>query len=454
MHEADATMNHVVGQPLGEISQMQTRAGYRSFIASTIRPLRAIVQTRGDLRTLGVVFRCMRGTCYSADSLDEHLQDAMRWLCTAQDVTGCGGVAAYFDLARGAWAPTYPETTGYIIPTFFDYAEFTGDPTYRDRALDMARWLLTLQLPNGAFPLGPLWSHWERKPIVFDTGQIIHGLIRAFEETNQSEFIEASCKAGDWLLKVQSPDGSWTNGEYLEVAHAYSARVSWALVRLYEACHEERFREGGRLNLEWCRDQQGEDAWFRNASFLPGREPLTHTIAYTIRGLLEGGLLLKDDTMVSAARRAAACLSVLQERDGYLRGTYGPGWRSSVDWSCLTGVVQMAQIWLRLYQLFGDSRDFDAAVRANIYVMARQVRRSGVPGVDGGIAGSFPIQGAYQSFQFVNWAAKFFVDSLLLESAIRSPGFTASLVAAPSTVQKRTDDAKQGKGIRESLPRD
>jgi hypothetical protein len=33
----------------------------------------------------------------------------------------------------------------------------------------------------------------------------------------------------------------------------------------------------------------------------------------------------------------------------------------------------------------------------------------------GGIRGSFPAYGGYGTYQFLNWAAKFFVDALLAE---------------------------------------
>jgi hypothetical protein len=70
----------------------------------------------------------------------------MAWLCAAQDSYSEGGVAAFYDIRLGNWGPLYPETTGYIIPTFYDSANFLNDSAYRERALRMANWLLTLQL--------------------------------------------------------------------------------------------------------------------------------------------------------------------------------------------------------------------------------------------------------------------------------------------------------------------
>ncbi len=268
--------------------------------------------------------RGMRGVRYPIVSTREHLREAMGWLCAAQDAAAGGGVSAYYDLARARWAPAYPETTGYIIPTFFEYAERSGDDHYRARAIRMADWLLTLQLENGAFPIGPLWPHWNRDPIVFDTGQIVHGLVRAFEETDDARYLEAARRAGDWLAEVQEPEGSWSRFDYRQEPHSYSARVAWALLRLYEVAPVDRYRETAARNLAWTRKQQRRDGWFANAGFTPDQDPLTHTIAYTIRGLLEGGILLSNDDLIASARLAADALKARQSVEGYLKGAYGP----------------------------------------------------------------------------------------------------------------------------------
>jgi len=391
----------------------------RAAIAKQLRPFRAVMRTNGDPRLLGIVFRSTRGVRYPETSNQEHLHAAMTWLCAAQDATGSGGVSAYYDLGRGGWVPAYPETTGYIIPTFFDYAAYTRDDRYRERALRMADWLLTVQHTDGSFPIGPLWPHWRREPVVFDTGQVLQGLVRAFQETARPSYLAAARRAGDWLVAVQEADGSFRRFEYRGLVHTYTARVAWALLQLHEIHPEASYRTAAIRHLEWCHDEQQTDGWFTNASFTPDSDPLTHTIAYTVRGLLEGGLLLSDESMIDSARRAADQLKSRQSEDGRLAGTFGPGWNSNVRWSCLTGNVQLAQIWLRLFELTGDPTYQDAARRAISFVKQTQIRDAGVPGVDGGIAGSYPIHGDYQSFQIVNWAAKFFVDSLLLEEAIR-----------------------------------
>jgi hypothetical protein len=43
----------------------------------------------------------------------------------------------------------------------------------------------------------------------------------------------------------------------------------------------------------------------------------------------------------------------------------------------------------------------------------------GPPEKRGGIKGSFPVDGSYGKFQYLNWACKFFIDSHLLEQDVR-----------------------------------
>jgi hypothetical protein len=61
------------------------------------------------------------------------LHALMGWLCEAQDrsASADGGVARSYDLLRG-WETSYPETTGYIVPTLLDYARRFGRDDHRE----------------------------------------------------------------------------------------------------------------------------------------------------------------------------------------------------------------------------------------------------------------------------------------------------------------------------------
>jgi hypothetical protein len=79
--------------------------------------------------------RDLRGTPLNDPGVDAAVDMGVEWLGRAQDqsTTHDGGVAKNFSLISG-WSSSYPETTGYIIPTLVAYAKISGDATHRERA--------------------------------------------------------------------------------------------------------------------------------------------------------------------------------------------------------------------------------------------------------------------------------------------------------------------------------
>jgi hypothetical protein len=70
------------------------------------------------------------------------IEEGVAWLARAQDhsATQDGGVARHYSLIDG-WAASYPETTGYIIPTLIDFGRMAGRKEPIDRARRMLEWL-------------------------------------------------------------------------------------------------------------------------------------------------------------------------------------------------------------------------------------------------------------------------------------------------------------------------
>jgi len=397
--------------------QSDSNHSARNFIEKQLLPAWEPLKTRGDLSVFSAVVRGKLDLRFQAGTNQDHLKETMDWLCRAQDANSDGGVSAAFDVVANTWYQSYPETTGYIIPTFFDYADYTGDDSYRARAIRMADWLLSLQLEGGAFP-GPPWLEPKGKPVAFDTGQVIHGLVRVFEETGEVRFLDAAQRAGDWLVTIQEEDGSWCKFD-MEHPHTYNSRSAWAMLRIDNVDPYSHNRVAVLKNLNWVLSQQTSDGWFYNASFNPKEDPLTHTLAYTIEGILEVGKLLSDQRLIKAARLSADVLRIRQAQNGFLRGKYGIDWRSEVTWSCPTGNAQLALVWLKFYEITNDTIYLDAATAANHYLKQIQSRNSGSPGIRGGVPGSYPIYGDYGHYLYLNWAAKFFADSLMLEERLK-----------------------------------
>src|SRR5258707_11128217 len=79
------------------------------------------------------------------------LRSLVHWILDAQRPDG--GIAAYYSLLTG-YSESYPEVTGYIIPTLYDFDRMADDTAARSAAERATRWLLSLQMSSGAFPGG------------------------------------------------------------------------------------------------------------------------------------------------------------------------------------------------------------------------------------------------------------------------------------------------------------
>jgi hypothetical protein len=345
-------------------------------------------------------------------SPEEHLLAAEAWLCRAQDVAGDGGISYGYTL-RAGWRPSYPETSGYIAPTFFRLGE-RRHPSYEERARRIVRWLLEVQNPDGSFP-NPRYGP---RGIVFDTGQALFGLTCGHERTRDTAVLAAAVKAGRWLTDVAGPDGRWTRHEHLDTPHVYNTRTAWALLRLNAVDADGaavRERDAvARANLDWALAAQQANGFFEHCSFKAGQPPFTHTIAYTARGLLECGMLLQEPVYVQAAGRCADATLLHLRDDGFLPSRIGTDARAASTSCCLTGNCQFAIVWARLCQA-SPRVDYRAAVgRALDYVMSVQDVTTADADVRGAIKGSQPVWGRYAPMSYPNWAAKFFIDAMWL----------------------------------------
>ena len=362
------------------------------------------------------------------DTHIRHLESSIKWLCNSQDATGSGGCSATYDIF-GGWNLAYPETTGYIISTFLRYATFTKDNSYVDRARKMGDWEIDIQLPSGAVRGGLVNNEY---PIVFNTGMVVLGWADLYHITGEKKYLDAAVRAADWLCSVMDEDGKWTKYEFKELPHAYCSRVSWSLLEVYRHTKDNRYKQAARNNICWVLSGVHVNGWIDHMSFYgPAENPLTHTIAYTLRGLLESSSYFKDDLqdeILRVVKKASEQImnsyldnpSIPNRKISLLPGRYTSEWKPASDFSCLTGNAQMAIIWLKLYQLFNDNRFLNTAVRVIDELKKVQKIKHPNVGIRGAIAGSYPIWGGYCPFSYLNWAVKFYADALMLSEAIRT----------------------------------
>jgi hypothetical protein len=350
-----------------------------------------------------------------------HLQAAVDWLRRAQDATPDDGVAQTYFVKTRRWAKSYPETTGYIIPTLYRYAEVYGDPDARARARRMAHWECDIQLPDGGVVAGALGD--SDQPTIFNTGQVLFGWARAFEMESDERLRDAAVRAADWLCKVQDPDGCWRRfGSPMTSRHVntYNTRTAWALARTYEVSGNSRYLDCAVRNCDWAMTQRNRQGWLAQNCLLDDRQPYVHTIAYAMRGLLEVGVVARRTDFIDAACQIGAALLKRLPANGALPGRFDADWQTTVRYACLTGNAQLAVNWGRVFLLRGGD-DFRAGVHRIVEFLKTTQPLTGDSNERGGLKGSHPIDGGYHPWQFPNWATKYLVDALMMDDLLQEP---------------------------------
>ena len=351
---------------------------------------------------------------------EKAIEIGLNWLSDAQDhsSTSDGGVARHYSLLAG-WGASYPETTGYIIPTFIDAGIRTSNPEWHDRARAMLDWLVSIQLPGGAFQ-GGMISH-QPVPVTFNTGQILIGLAYGARCYGLASYQDSANAAASWLRDTQDPDGCWRRFATPFAApgdKTYETHVSWGLFAAEQFLPGLGFGDAGLRQVDWALGNQQPNGWFSDCCLSDPERPLTHTLGYTLRGILEAYRLSGDKRYLNACMKSAVAVAEVVDADGFLPGRLYPDWRGAVTWSCLTGSVQLAAVMLEVASLCDRQELVEAGMRLNRFVR-RTMDLDGPTGQRGGVAGSFPIDGDYGQFEYLNWAAKFLVDSCLIEQQLK-----------------------------------
>jgi hypothetical protein len=346
---------------------------------------------------------------------------AVQWLCRAQDESASadGGVARHYSLVNG-WSPSYPEATGFIVPTLLTEAALTNDKHLQARVRRMLDWFVAIQHEGGGFQGGMIDAE-PNVPVTFNTGQILLGLCAGAAEFGEPGYRESLRRAADWLVQTQDPDGAWRRhptpfaqpGE-----KAYETHVSWGLFEAERVLPGRGYGAAGLRQVEWALTKQQPNGWFEDCCLDGPAAPLTHTLGYVLRGVLEAYRLSGDEKLLRAAERTGRALLGVIQPSGHLAGCYDRDWQPAAPWVCLTGSVQVAKCWFMLAEYTGDQAYIAAARSANSFVR-RTMTPEGDPGVVGGVRGSWPISGAYGRYQFLCWAAKFMIDANRAELAVK-----------------------------------
>jgi hypothetical protein len=152
-----------------------------------------------------------------------------------------GGIAAWVGFA------SYPEVTGYLLPSLLAYGE-------KEFAARLGDWLVSIQAADGSY------KGLDGVPRVFDTFAVYEGLTALGKN-----YRTAAAKAAEWIAAQKLPSGFYRSQHDSERVDFYTARAAGTL------------------------DKAQAAAWMKRDWFDGGKQR-AHYLAYGWEGLLTAGL--------------------------------------------------------------------------------------------------------------------------------------------------------------------
>lgn len=340
------------------------------------------------------------------------MRASLDWLMAAQNFSATADQGAARDYSHTTgWAASYPETSGYIVPTLLTQADLLNDEALRESGRKMLDWLVAIQFEDGGFQGGTIGQE-PKVPVTFNTGQILMGLAAGTRVFGDA-YREPMRKAADWLANSLDDDGCWRKHRTpfaTQDDKAYETHVSWGLLEAARTEANALWSDAALKQVDWALTKQAANGWMSDCCLSKPDAPLTHTLGYALRGILEAWEFSRDEKYLTAAQKLGGGLLGCLGPDGYLCGRFDADWRDSADWVCMTGSAQVAHCWLMLSTVDDGPGYREGANRALGY-LRRRIDSDGPVETRGAVAGSFPIHGDYVPYGYPNWAAKFFIDA-------------------------------------------
>ncbi|MBT8191529.1 MAG: hypothetical protein KJO29_13950, partial [Bacteroidia bacterium] len=267
---------------------------------------------------------------YSEEYLTSALQSNLDWIIKSFEINNNLGSSAY-RTSWGTWAKPYPETTGYLIPSLLKASVFDHKGILKNLCLKQLEYFRDLQNTDGSFAS----SASERKPNVFDSAQILQGLMALYSIDGKAETRNMAEKCFHWLSSEIGADGSFSNYNLSDAYNPlYYTRISWILMKADKSLGME-YNEKTSLLFE--KQLENWDADFIDkTAFYPGSTAFSHTVIYALRGLYECAIILNHKEALQKFKTSLhELLNIVVQSNGLPGQFYNSKYSSA--YTCSTG---------------------------------------------------------------------------------------------------------------------
>jgi hypothetical protein len=346
----------------------------------------------------------------------KHLEDALKWFNAS--LLPEGGGAAKYSLMTHQLTAGYPLSTANWVPVLSRIRQFYPDLYNRvikneNTIRELVNWVLRTQRRDGTFPAS-FGDFMNQPPRVFNNGLIIHSLLDYHNEHGGSDLLESCINCANWLLKVQSADGSWRQFTFHQLSS--NTLTASALIRLSAITGDKKYETAGEKNIQFALELQNDAGYFRGNGFDSSPTAFTLTIAYAIAGILEAGILTGNENWKNAALKGLAPVYNLVTDKGFLVGDLDENFQSNSSFTCLAGNALLAIIGYKMASLEGNASLRHKADLLTNHIKGRQMD-SKTPAIHGGVSGSWPISGNYCSYEIPSWCVRYFAEALIMQDS-------------------------------------
>lgn len=357
-------------------------------------------------------------------SLDWHIEQSVKWVLVSWEATNFLGLSTGYSLLFG-WESKVSGYSGYIIPSLWKFYHISENQALKDKvkkcAISLADWEIDIQLESGAIQVagkqGYFFFRNSERSKVLDTAMSIYGWVAIYKEIKDDKYLNALVKAANWLVSIQDPVGLWifeSSDKSISDSNAKSSLIAHALSEAFLVVNNKEFEISSRKCLDAIINRQESYGFFEGTFLKKNQSTFLSNLATTIQTMLEVGVHLNEKKYIDSSEKAAFALFELFKSDNTFWGSYSDSLIPDKSFKNLSGMVQMAIVYYKVY-LVSHKQEYASAFAS----LNRQVQELTIVSKDsalnGGIRGSFPIWGRYCRMSFPISASKYYLDALFFE---------------------------------------
>lgn len=329
-----------------------------------------------------------------------------------------GEYASKYSMLYNRYFPASPETEASWISTLIQINKRYPDLYKKIMAdhveVNLADHVLSIQRPDGTFPVS-FEDLYNQPPGIFVNGRIISGLSSYYDLTKDEKVLQAILKCAEWLLQMQMNHGQWRH--YTFQAPLVNTMTAFALIQVGKLINENKFIEAGKKNIKYTLSLQMKNGYFTD-QVNKKTNHYTDALAFTLMGIVLASDELNDSLVEESVNGYTSILSLLKN-DGYLPGEIDDDLHANVNYCCLSGNCLLSSVGFRLYKITGEELFKVTANKLLQYVKDKQLH-SRFHYLSGGITGSWPISGQYNTYEIHSSGVKHFIDALAAQEDLKN----------------------------------